>query len=89
MKNYLRVDYEEDDALLLLIMDAAKEYINRALGYFDESIARIKMMFLMLVSSMYENRSFVVNSTDKAVYIVQSMVLQLQLEGEASEQSSG
>lgn len=87
VKNYLRVDFEEDDADILLMMEAAQEYIKDAIGFYDDTSARQKLLFLTLVSSMYENRQYTIDSSnEKVAYALHSMMFQLQLgEGDLSE----
>lgn len=79
MKLFLKIDFDDDDSLLLLMIEAAKEYIVDAIGKYDETSARTRILLFLLVSNMYETRSFTVDkSNEKVAYAVRSMVLQLQ-----------
>lgn len=80
LKRFLRIDYDDDDEDILLMVDAAKEYIVDAVGFFEENSARMQLLLLNLVSTMYENRQYTVDkSNEKAAYAIRSIILQLQL----------
>jgi len=80
VKKFLRVDFDEDDQYISLLMDAAKEYIIHAVGFYDETKALIKLIALTFISSLYEKRSYTVEEAgEKVSYILKSAILQLQL----------
>lgn len=57
VKEYLRVDGTEDDNLISLMMSVAQEKVEE----FGESALqkeKAKLLFLVLVTDMYENRTF-------------------------------
>ena len=75
VKNFLKVDFDDDDSLITLEIAAAEEYIADAVGQYKESSARMKLLLL------YENRVYtVMQASEKVQYSLRSMVLQLQLE---------
>ncbi len=81
VKNFLRVDFDDDDTYIQLLIEAAKEYIINTVGFYDNDIARMRLLLLVLIGYMYESRSYIIeNKSDKAAYPCRSMVLQLQLE---------
>ena len=83
IKKFLRIDFDNDDDILKLIMSAAEEYIRGAVGSFDVSSSKAKLLFLNIVSSMYENRLYTVDTgNEKLSWINQSVLLQLQLESD-------
>ena len=60
-KNYLRIDYEEDDKLILQLLDTAKSLV-KDVGRMDEDrfsenedVVRTAMLYT--VSYLYENRN--------------------------------
>ncbi|WP_102691154.1 head-tail connector protein [Rummeliibacillus pycnus] len=61
VKNYLRVDSNEDDTLLQLMIDSAKSYIQSYLNQPFESYVDIPVEFtlaaLNLVAQWFENRA--------------------------------
>lgn len=94
VKQFLKVDFDDDDTLIELIMEAAEEYITGAVGTCDFKKARVKLLFLNIVSNMYENRQYAVNvsnnrlsgatngTSSKLSWITNSLLLQLQLEND-------
>ena len=80
MKSYLKVDYNDDDNDITLIMDVAREYIVDAIGECNEEIARVKLLMRVIVAELYEKRSmtFDINSTNEKVqYVIRSIINQL------------
>ena len=81
VKNFLKVDFDDDDSLITLQIEAAEEYITDAVGQYTESSARRKLLLLNIVSALYENRVYtIMQASEKVQYSLRSMVLQLQLE---------
>ena len=86
VKKYLRIDFDGDDEILEIIMQAAADYIKSAVGDFNADAPRVKLLFLNITASMYENRLYSVDTTnEKLSWINSSLLLQLQLEGEDYE----
>lgn len=86
VKKYLRIDFDGDDEILEIIMQAAADYIKSAVGDFNADDPRVKLLFLNITASMYENRLYIVDTTnEKLTWINSSLLLQLQLEGEDYE----
>lgn len=81
VKNFLKVDFDDDNNLIALEMEAAEEYIVDAVGEYKETSARMKLLLLNIVSTLYENRLYTVSQANRKVqYALSGMVLQLQLE---------
>lgn len=86
VKQYLRIDGDEEDNLIYLMMEAAEEYIKSAVGTLDETKSRVKMLYLACVQDMYDNRQLVaVSSTGYSAsqyfrHMIDSLVMQLQAE---------
>ena len=86
VKKYLRIDFDGDDEILEIIMQAAADYIKSAVGDFNADDPRVKLLFLNITASMYENRLYSVDTTnEKLSWINSSLLLQLQLESEDYE----
>ncbi len=80
VKNFLKVDFNDDDRLIELEIQAAMEYINDAVDNCDMESARVRLLILHIVSTLYENRLYTISNTSgKVQYALRSMVLQLQL----------
>lgn len=62
VKNYLRVDGDEDDLLLNAIMDASKKYISSYIGSADlDQYDDLTIAFMCLVADMYDVREWKTN----------------------------
>ena len=89
IKNYLRVDIDDDDRLITNCYKAAVSYLENATGWRyhekneageNEDIELEKIFILQLVADMYEKRTPAVNKDVGFVY--HSIILQLQLKHE-------
>ena len=76
VKNYLRVDFSDDDALINIMIDTAKQYIADGVGSFEETSPKHNMILLAVVSHLYETRQLQGQSTGKIMHIIRSMMLQ-------------
>ena len=91
MKSYLKVDYDDDDNEINLMMNVAREYITDAIGECDETIARVQLLMRVIVGELYEKRSmtFDMNSTNQKVqYVIRSIINQLSFGDDDSEDDS-
>ena len=79
VKNYLRVDFPDDDVLISIMMDTAKDYIRDGIGAFEETSPKHNMILLAVVAHLYENRQFQGQSSGKIMRIISSMMLQERL----------
>lgn len=95
VKNYLRVDLEDDDALIQSFMTAAEMYLKNATGkeypQTDERGEKIpyeleKVYLNLLIAYWYENRSAAPRNKmlngavpDEFTFATRSLLLQLQL----------
>lgn len=57
MKNYLRIDFTEDDSEIGELIETADIYIKNAVGYVDVKNKLYKRAVKLLVSEWYENRT--------------------------------
>lgn len=83
VKNYLRVDYNEDDDLIKRCTTAAIAYLKNAteIVYHDTEAGGLEEIFILqLIADMYEKREPSVPKD--AGYIYQSIILQLSLKDE-------
>lgn len=80
VKTFLRVDYDDDDIYIKLLIDVAKEYIDDAIGQYNELKAKHRLLLLTIVQALFEERSYTVeNKNEKIQYILKSIVMQEQL----------
>lgn len=84
IKEYLKIDFDDDDRLLEMLLEAARKYLLDAIGYVpDETDERVKLILLVLISDWYEHREYIENNvsqkmSQKVRYTVHSIILQLQ-----------
>lgn len=81
VKEYLRVDFPDDDGLIQMMMAAAEGYIVSAVGEYDESDARANLLYMAIIQDLYDNRTLTVTEQQKKrmAYMFSSIILQLQL----------
>lgn len=80
LKTYLRIDGSEDDQILALIMDAAKEYLQNAGAVLpaDSPTSSLYNLAVMLyVALHYENRD-PAQKMDRFSFALESIILQLK-----------
>lgn len=82
IKNYLRIDFDDDDSLLNTIILAGKEYIQNAVGYIDMDKHSFKILLYTICADLYERRSYLIDKAIQTNKIVNSLILQLQLQGD-------
>lgn len=86
IKNFLKVDFNDDDEVITLMSDAATEYIKAAVGSCDYSDARVRILALVIITELYEKRSYSVEKAGvKAQYTIRSIITQLQAEQEMND----
>lgn len=87
VKEYARIDIDEDDQLLETLIVAAEEYLKNATGKkypeTDETGSKInyeleKIYLQLLIAYWYEKRTPAGGVGDDFCYMVKSLMLQLQ-----------
>lgn len=86
VKEYLRVDYDDDDPLISRIMKAAESYIVDAVGRYDSGNEKANLLLLAIVQDLYDNRTLTVTEQQKKQlsYTFSSIILQLQYRAEVT-----
>lgn len=80
IKEFLKVDFPDDDNYINLLREVAIEYIEDSIGSFNPSRAKHRLLVLTIIDTMYKERSYVVDSKNSSIqYILRSIVLQEQL----------
>lgn len=57
VKNYLKVDLDDDDSLISMMITAAEHYLINAGVTIDNTDPLVKVALLALICDWYENRS--------------------------------
>ena len=78
-KGYLKIDTDDDDALIAMQVLAADTYLENATGqtYTSEDVLA-KLYCLMLVQNLYDNRTLVVSGNESLSTTASAIMLQLQ-----------
>jgi uncharacterized phage protein (predicted DNA packaging) len=77
-KNWLRVDFSDDDATIQRLINAAEKYLKNATGKtFDSSNELAQLFCFVLIADWYENRELVGRVSDQVRPIIQSILTQL------------
>ena len=80
-KSYMHVDHDEDDELINRCILAAEEYLLGAVGNgYDSTSERARMLTLMVVSDLYDNRGTTERASAKTRAIVENFAQQMRLE---------
>lgn len=86
VKDYLRVDYDDDDALINLMYDAIMDEMRELIPKFDADnlTNRQKLLILAYVKELYDNRgemsrAISANAAEKVRFAVRSMMLKEML----------
>ena len=80
VKEFLKVDFDDDDDYINLLIDVAKEYISDCLGSYNDTRKKQQYLLLTLIQDMYNNRSYTVNKDEKIRLTIRSIVLQEQFD---------
>lgn len=80
-KSYMHVDHDEDDELINRCISAAEEYLLGVIGDgYDGTSERARMLTLMVVSDLYDNRGTTERASTKTRTIVANFAQQMRLE---------
>ncbi|WP_092921294.1 head-tail connector protein [Romboutsia hominis] len=80
-KEYIKVDFDDDDCDIQDCIDAAEEYLKEATGKeFNSDNKRAKRYCKVLVKDWYDNRELMVNkkTSNKVRFTLQSIMTQLK-----------
>lgn len=80
VKSYIKVDFDDDNSNIQLMLDSAVEYVSGCVGECDQTKARVRILLLSIVGFMYETRTFVLDKDSKVAYPWQNTLLQLRWE---------
>lgn len=77
IKDYLRVDSEEENEMLLALQKAAEDYLLNAGITIDYKKELYKLAIKLLISHWYENRT-IIGKADKLSFSLDAIIMQLQ-----------
>lgn len=86
IKQFLKVDFDDDNNIIEMMADVATDYINAAVGSCNYDDARVRLLALVIITELYEKRSYSVEKAGvKAQYTIRSIIAQLQAEQEMTD----
>ena len=91
LKEYLRIDGDDEDGLLRRLEKAAREYIASAVGVYDETDPTAEQLLGVMVQDMYDHRQLMqsdVQEKKRMQYTYGSLLLQLQMKYESREETT-
>nr|WP_302593960.1 head-tail connector protein [uncultured Acetatifactor sp.] len=81
LKEYLRVDFEDDDGVIQLMLDAVLDEMDEVVPTFDREAPtnRQQLLIFSYVKELYDGRGNMAASQEKMRYAIQSMMLKEML----------
>lgn len=87
-KEWLRIDYDEDNTQIQLLIDTAETYLRDSVDDFDVKLAndtnggfknKARLVMLVLITNWYDNREFTELDVDeKTRYTIHSIIQQMK-----------
>ncbi|NFM25171.1 phage gp6-like head-tail connector protein [Clostridium sporogenes] len=84
-KEFLRLDYNDEDNFLQLCIQNVEEYMRDAIEDFDNKIQierfqrKAKLLAMMIIQDMFDNRELMTKDNEKYKYIAKSLIMQMNL----------
>lgn len=91
LKLYLRIDSNDEDDVLRLMMGAAENYIVNSVGVFDKEDQQAKILFAAIVQDMFDNRELMQSEQQmkkRMEWLYASSILQLRLKYEIAQEDA-
>lgn len=89
VKKFLRVDFDDDDDYIILLIYGAMEYIKNAVGFFDEDVPLCVIAAMTIISTLYTKRSFTLTTDEEKSVMLRSIIMQLKYSNHAVDESEG
>lgn len=87
-KDWLRVDYDDDNTQIQLLIENAEAYLRDSIDDFDIKLAndkdgrfknKAKLIMLVLITNWYDNREFTeLDVNEKTRYTIHSLIQQMK-----------
>ena len=78
VKSYLRIDYEEDDILLISLIEISEEYIDSCVGTAyktdEKAIKLANLLKKKLIADIFENRGTEISNSTRKDTIVTTIL---------------
>lgn len=84
-KQYLKVDYDDDDELINSMLEAVDLFLMGAITNYEKikelKLEKLDILILSCLQDFYDNRGFYQEKEYKPNKIIQSIIQQLDIEG--------
>ena len=79
-KTFAKIDYDEENGIVQLLVDVASEGLKNATGIvFDSTNSLARLYCLVMVKDLYDNREITVEkASEKIRFTIQSILIQLK-----------
>lgn len=79
-KTFAKIEYEEENEIVQLLVDVAEEGLKNATGIvFDSNNSLARLYCLVMVKDLYDNREITVEkASEKIRFTIQSILIQLK-----------
>ncbi|SDY84620.1 head-tail connector protein [Thermoactinomyces sp. DSM 45892] len=83
MKTFLKIDHDDEDAIIEGMILAGREFIRNAAGEVNESSELYKLCLKLLVTHWFDNRNIFINGwVNEVPFSLKAMIYQLQYCGD-------
>lgn len=89
VKNFLHVDFDDDDGYIKLLIEGAIDYIRGAVGFFDVNVALCRIAALTFISTLYTRRGFTLTTAEEKSLMLKGILLQLKYSNHPADESEG
>lgn len=81
VKNFLRIDFDDDNALLDTLINVADKYLQGAINKdYNKDDERAEMLSLIIIQDLYDNRGMIEKVSGNVRKLIDDFSLQLKLE---------
>ena len=83
-KQFLHIDFDNDDVYIQLLLDNAGEYLRDSIDDYDlkltidRFVKKADLITLVLISDWYDNREMTTKTSEKVRFTIQSILAQMQ-----------
>ena len=73
VKNYVRIDYDDDDNDISLMIDVAKSYVSNGFSEFNENNPVHKLLLFKAVKILYDNKDTLTDKLTMNIKLQESL----------------
>jgi len=73
VKTFIRVDFNDDDELIKLIIEVAQDYVSNGFSEYDETNPSHKILMLKAVKTLYDKRDEINDNITSSIKLQQML----------------